>query len=137
MKSSLIKTMSVPFSRQARFRLSVVLLTCASIAVTLICAQPVKAHITDELSVKTRIRIERDRIFFRLELAPGALIAPVFLDHLDPDRNRHFEEADIAAFTRYVASRMDVSIDGQTAVLASRQSRTCSLEDLITGIGTL
>jgi nickel/cobalt exporter len=72
-----------------------------------------------------------------VELAPGTLVAPVFLDILDPDRNRRFEEAGITAFAAHVAANMEVRLNEARQRLTSRQSKICSLEDLITGIGTL
>lgn len=117
--------------------ISAAILLCVIIVAMLMRVQPATAHVLDELSVKTRIRIERDVIFFRVELVPGALIAPVFLELLDPDQNRHFEEAGITAFVNHVASQMEILIDGQAHVPTYQHSKICSIEDLITGVGTL
>ena len=130
--------MNGPFLKTANHLLPIAILLGSVIIVAMLTwAQPLTAHVLDELSVKTRIRIDRDAIFFRVELAPGTLIAPVFLEILDPDRNRHFEEAGIRAFVDHVAANMEVRLNEEPQTLAYRQSKMCSLEDLITGIGTL
>jgi hypothetical protein len=110
---------------------------CLGCLLFLFAAVRAEGHILDELSQKTRLYFYPERIDMKMELAPGTLIAPYLLEILDPDQDGCFSEDNAIELARTVARHLIVLVDGKEKRLQEGECRICSIEDLITGVGTI
>ncbi len=95
------------------------------------------AHVLDELSVKTRLFVKQEGIDFKLELAPGVLIAEPFLKILDPRQTKEISESGRSAFLNHVIRHMVVLVNHNEVSPDCGFTEIPAISELITGVGTI
>lgn len=110
------------------------LLLVLSIWVTTV---PVDAHVLDELSNKSRLCFHPDEIELNIELVPGVLISPYFLETLDPDQDGQFTEETKRAFSQMVADDLIARMGDHLLPIEIVDIKVPPAEELLCGIGTI
>lgn len=76
----------------------------------------VLAHVADEISIRTDICFEENKIYFKLDMASGVLFSTHFLKTLDPDHNRIFEPEHIEDFSRFIVDSLEIVLGNEVMV---------------------
>ena len=71
-----------------------------------------RAHIADEIAVKTTIIFDGDTARLGFDISSGVIFSTHFLGILDPDKSKTFEADHIRAFAEFFAESLRIRIDG-------------------------
>ena len=95
------------------------------------------AHRLDEYLQATRVGIERDRVVVDIDLTPGVSIAPQVMAWVDGNGDGAISSTESLAYGRQVLASLGLSIDGAAVPLSLGETRTATVGEMTSGVGTL
>ena len=100
-------------------------------------ALPLYSHILDELAINSLIGFEKDYITLKVTVFSGMLFGSDYLNMLDPDKNRTFEEENVRIFSRYIQEGLKVRLNEEKKTPLLNNWSLSSFEEFMSGFCTI